>query len=171
MTRRPARWSVAGAGMLGVACLGAAWMRPHVPLLLWNLSASAPEGLYHVVSAQPLRVGDTVIARVPGRYRALASARRYIAAGVLLVKRIAAGPGDQICALGDTLFLNGVRLVERRRTDGAGRSMPAWQGCVRLGADDYFLLMASKPLSFDGRYFGITVRRDIVGKARLLWAR
>jgi len=157
--------------MIGVACLGAAWMRPHVPLLLWNLSASAPEGLYQVVSAQPLRVGDIVISRVPGRYRALASARRYIAAGVPLVKRIAAGPGDQICALGDTLFLNGVRLVERRRTDGAGRSMPAWQGCVRLGADDYFLLMASKPLSFDGRYFGITGRHDIIGKARLLWAR
>jgi type IV secretory pathway protease TraF len=27
------------------------------------------------------------------------------------------------------------------------------------------------PASFDGRYFGVTEGRDIVGKARLLWAR
>ena len=45
-----------------------------------------------------------------------------------------------------------------------------YPGCVRLRGDQRFLLMDA-PASFDGRYFGVTEGTDIVGKARLLWAR
>ena len=48
--------------------------------------------------------------------------------------------------------------------------MPRWTGCRRLSGGEYFLLMDS-PLSFDGRYFGVTQRKDLVGRAVLLWAR
>ena len=48
--------------------------------------------------------------------------------------------------------------------------MPAWTGCHELAAGEYFLLMDS-PDSFDGRYFGLTRREDLVGRAVLLWAR
>jgi conjugative transfer signal peptidase TraF len=171
MNRHRSALLVAAAGLAGIAliCVGA--VRPRVPRLVWNLSASAPEGLYEVTSADRLAVGDMVIARIPAPYRTLAATRRYIPQRIPLVKQIVAGPGDQICALGDTLFLNGVRLADRRRRDGAGRIMPVWQGCIRLRPGQLFLLMRASPLSFDGRYFGITDRRDIIGKARLLWAR
>lgn len=141
------------------------------PRLVWNASPSAPEGLYAVRPGAPIRVGDMVIARTPIAFRALADARHYIPADVPLVKQVVAASGDQICALGDALYRNGVWLAARRRTDGAGRPMPGWQGCRRLGPDQYFLLMAASALSFDGRYFGVTARRDIIGRARLLWAR
>ena len=48
--------------------------------------------------------------------------------------------------------------------------MPWWHGCHRLRPHEYFLLTDS-PLSFDGRYFGITRGSEILGKARLLWPR
>jgi type IV secretory pathway protease TraF len=63
-----------------------------------------------------------------------------------------------------------VPAVTRRATDGARRTLPWWEGCARLGEGDAFLLMARAKASFDGRYFGVTRRRDIVGKAHLLWA-
>jgi conjugative transfer signal peptidase TraF len=151
--------------------IGASLILRPLPRLVWNASASAPEGLYLVSPQAPLAVGDFVVARIPARYRRLAAIRRYLPANLPLVKQIAGGAGDQVCALGRAIFLNGLWLAERRVRDGAGRPMPVWQGCVRLGPDDYFLLMAAQSRSFDGRYFGVTRRRDILGRARLLWAR
>lgn len=46
--------------------------------------------------------------------------------------------------------------------------MPWWNGCALLGEDALFLLM-DHPASFDGRYFGPTMRGRIVGKGRLIW--
>jgi conjugative transfer signal peptidase TraF len=171
MARRPSRRAIAIAIVAGIALLGGTIASQPAPRLVWNVTASVPVGLYRVRPGVPISVGDMVIARVPWPYRRLAAARHYIPANVPLVKQVAAGAGDQICALGHDLFRNGVWLATRRQRDSVGRSLPAWQGCVRLRAGQYFLLMAAAPLSFDGRYFGISKRGDIIGKARLLWAR
>ena len=112
-----------------------------------------------------------VIAWVPQPARQLAAERHYIPANVPLVKRVAAVPGDSVCALGQEIFVRGRWVAERRVGDGMGRPMPWWSGCVLLRDGDYFLLMSDAPASFDGRYFGITHRGDIVGQARLLWRR
>lgn len=89
---------------------------------------------------------------------------------VPLVKRVAAHAGDEVCALGTQVFVNGSPVAARRSVDGRGRSMPAWSGCVRLRGRQLFLLM-DNPASFDGRYFGLTEGSDVIGKARLLWRR
>ena len=165
------RLILAGAGCAAIALVTLSFRGHRPPRLVWNATASAPEGLYWVRPRVPIKVGDMVSARVPEAYRALAATRRYIPRNVPLVKQVAAAPGDQICVLGTTLYRNGVWLAARRLRDGAGRPLPAWQGCRRLGTDQYFLLMAANPLSFDGRYFGPSDRRDILGQAHLLWAR
>jgi len=165
------RLRLVGRGTSAVALIGASFLLHPRPRFVWNASASAPEGLYRVTPDAPIAVGDMAIAKVPARFRALAAARRYIPANVPLVKQVAASAGDQICALGRDLYRNGIWLADRRTVDGERRPMPAWQGCVRLRQDQYFLLMTASPLSFDGRYFGISDRRDIIGKAFLLWAR
>jgi conjugative transfer signal peptidase TraF len=138
---------------------------------VWNASASAPIGLYAVTPGATVEPGDMVIARVPDSSRMMAAERRYIPANVPLVKRVAAAAGDEVCALGREIFVNGTWVVERRASDAKGRSMPWWSGCVRLRGRQLFLLMADSPGSFDGRYFGVTDGGLVVGKARLLWAR
>lgn len=167
----PKRLVIALAGSCAGALTTAALLLHPAPRLVWNVSASAPIGLYAVQPNAPIQVGDMVIARVPVPYQTLAATRHYIPANVPLVKQVTASAGDQICALGRDVYRNGVWLAARRAKDGAGRTMPAWQGCVRLRAGQFFLLMATAPLSFDGRYFGVSLRRDIIGKAYLLWAR
>src|SRR3546814_2669446 len=49
---------------------------PPRPLLIWNVSRSAPIGLYVVGSDQPPAPGDMVAARLAPPWRAFASARR-----------------------------------------------------------------------------------------------
>jgi len=156
---------------IGITLLGLTMAFPPAPRLVWNASASAPIGLYAVTPGAPVDPGDIVIARVPDPWRMMAAERRYIPANVPLVKRVAAAAGDEVCALGQEIFVNGTWVVERRVADARGRPMPWWSGCVRLRGRQLFLLMPGSPASFDGRYFGVTEGGLVVGKARLLWAR
>lgn len=162
------RWMAITGG--GIAVLLASAAVPPAPRLVWNASASAPIGLYAVTPGATVERGDMVVARIPDRFRAFAAERRYLPMNVPLVKRVVASAGDEVCALGREIFVNGVRAAERRLADRQGRPLPTWSGCLRLHGRQLFLLM-NDPASFDGRYFGATQERDIIGRARLLWRR
>ncbi|WP_230482659.1 S26 family signal peptidase [Sphingomonas sp. Leaf21] len=159
-----------GIGAVGITLVLSTVALPPAPRLVWNASASAPIGLYAVSPGTAAHPGDMVVARPPEPHRRLAATRRYVPLNVPLVKRVSATVGDEVCALGRQVFVNGRPVAERLDVDRAGRSLPQWSGCRRLRGDQRFLLMDA-PASFDGRYFGVTEGSDIVGKARLLWAR
>lgn len=161
---------LAGAAAGVVAAVAATLLTPPRPLLIWNVSESAPLGLYMVGSAASPARGDLVAAKLAPRWRALGSTRRYIPANVPLIKRVAATTGDRVCAVGRDIAVNGLRAARRLDFDGSGRPMPRWRGCVILRRGEYLLLMPG-PESFDGRYFGPTAGSDIVGRVNLLWAR
>jgi conjugative transfer signal peptidase TraF len=161
-------------GLLALAVIAAApaaasalWKAP--PVLVWNASASVAVGLYAVLHDRPVRTGDVVVAGIPRRASPLAASRRYIPADVPLVKRIAAGRLDRVCARGPNIWVNGLPVAVRLRLDRAGRPMPWWSGCRTLGKGQ-ILLLGDSPSSFDGRYFGISSTEDLVGRAKLLWA-
>lgn len=156
---------------LGMAALGLTTARPPLPRLVWNASASAPIGLYAVSPGTAPGRGDMVIAWPPASARQLAAHRRYLPANVPLVKRVVAVAGDTICAVDRTVTVDGIPVALRRAADAAGRSLPAWQGCIRLAPGMVFLLMTETPDSFDGRYFGPTAARDVIGRATPLWLR
>ncbi|MFD2986827.1 S26 family signal peptidase [Sphingopyxis terrae] len=143
---------------------------PPAPRLVWNASASAPLGLWRVVPGAAPQRGDMVVARLAAPWRGIAARRHYLPSNVPLIKRVAAEDGDRICALRGLISVNGTVVAVRRRVDGAGRPMPRWDGCRKLGADEFLLLMEAED-SFDGRYFGVTELADIVGKATPLWLR
>ena len=165
---RRVRFAATGA-FVGLLLASAAL--PPAPLFVWNASASAPTGLYFVSPGAPIHAGDMVIARTPAPWRMLAAQRHYLPANVPLVKRAVAAEGDIVCAHDETVSINGMPAVTRRARDGAGRTLPWWEGCRALRQGELFLLMADARDSFDGRYFGVTGPGDIVGKARLIWAR
>lgn len=156
---------------IGITALGLTIARPPLPRLVWNASASAPIGLYAVSPGTAPGRGDMVIAWPPAAARQLAAHRRYLPANVPLVKRVVAVAGDTICGVDRTVTVDGRPVALRRTADAAGRPLPAWQGCIRLAPGMVFLLMTEIPDSFDGRYFGPTAARDVIGKATPLWLR
>ena len=155
----------------GIAIIGITTIIPPRPRLVWNASASAPVGLYYVAPAMDVAPGDMMVAWPPFQVRSLAAKRRYLPAGVPLVKRVAAIGGDDVCAAGEWIWLDGHRVSQRSVVDGGARPMPWWNGCVRLRGRQVFLLMAEHRASFDGRYFGPTAPQDIIGKVWPLWIR
>lgn len=154
---------------LGTAAVVATIVAPPLPRLVWNASASAPLGLYRVEPDRALARGDMVVARVPEHVRAVAARRHYIPANVPLVKRVAAVPGDLVCAEGTQVSVNGRPLVSRLAADHLARPLPWWSGCQRLRGGALLLVMVDVPDSFDGRYFGPTRAADVVGRATPLW--
>lgn len=156
-----------GATLVAIAPLV---LRP-APLLLWNASASSTIGLYRVGPARGLRAGDMAVAWPPAPARALGAERHYLPRNVPLVKRVAAAAGDTVCGLGAAVLVNGRLVAVRRKADPAGRPLPWWNGCARLRGGDVLLLSAEVPQAFDGRYFGVSRSEQVVGRARLLWAR
>ncbi|MBX3562649.1 MAG: S26 family signal peptidase [Sphingomonas sp.] len=169
--RRASRWrTLAAAGAAAVlTAVGATLLWPPRPQLLWNASASSPIGLYRVRPADSVRPGEMVVAWPPDEARRLGAARHYLPSNVPLVKRVAAAAGDRVCAAGEAVFVNGRLETLRRAHDPSGRPMPWWTGCEDLGSGDLFLLTPGVPEAFDGRYFGVTRRELVVGRARLLW--
>lgn len=169
--RRASRRSLllASACTFIVVALLATLLWPPRPLLVWNASASSPTGLYLVQAPGRVAVDDMVVAWLPDEARRLGAARHYIPANVPLVKRVAASAGDEVCAVGEAIFVNGRLEALRRSLDPSGREMPWWTGCETLREGELFLLAPGAGAEFDGRYFGITRPSRVVGSARLLW--
>jgi len=158
------------AGIVAVAAIVAPLALRPAPRLVWNMTPSAPIGLYLVSPGAPATRGDMVVARLPPGVRTLADRRRYVPASVPVVKRIGAVAGDGVCADGPWLWIAGRRVARRLARDRRGRPLSEWRGCRTLAASE-ILLLGGAADSFDGRYFGPQSRSTIIGTARLIWAR
>ncbi|WP_225769329.1 S26 family signal peptidase [Inquilinus sp. Marseille-Q2685] len=156
--------------MLAGVCLtaGPALVAP-VPRLVWNASASLPEGLYRVRPPGNLAIGDIALARAPAALVPLFADRGYLPAGVPLLKRVSALPGSTVCRDGLQIAIDGIAADQARERDRHGRTLPVWKGCRVLGDGEVFLMNRGVPDSLDGRYFGPVPVASIIGRAVPLW--
>ena len=164
--KRPAFLPFA-ATLAGIALVGFSAIARPQPHLVWNASASAPIGLYRVVSGAPER-GDFILVRLPKSIEKLAAIRGYLPAGVPLIKRVAAVAGDDVCAFNGAIIVNGEIVARQRKVDRAGRSLPRWNECRELVPGEFFLLTKA-PDSFDSRYFGPVPSAQVTGRLAPLW--
>jgi conjugative transfer signal peptidase TraF len=126
-------------------------------------------GLYRLDPDERLYKDELVLAQPPRWAGQLASTRGYLPLGVPLIKHVVALPGDCVCARASAIIVNGSRLAGALSRDHAGRVLPRWTGCNVLDSDRLLLLNATVRDSFDGRYFGISRRADVLGRLEPLW--
>ncbi len=138
-------------------------------MLVWNVSASAPVGLYWIKPAIFPNMGDLLAVQAPEQIARLMDERDYLPFNAVLLKRVAALSGSEICRRGMNIFVAGKMIAQAKKVDAKGRSLPQWQGCRQLGPDEIFLVNADVPDSLDGRYFGPFPKSSIVGLARPIW--
>lgn len=138
-------------------------------VLVWNVTASVPTGLYHIGDAAGLQIGERVALDPSSRLREYLAERGYLPAGVPLIKEVAALPGDTVCRDGLAITINGSRAGSARARDRRGRGLPVWRGCRTIAAQEIFVMNRRAPGSFDGRYFGPVPRDHVIGRARPVW--
>jgi len=161
-------WILLGGYAAIAAIIVPAFVRP-APRLIWNASASVPIGLYAARPVKGLRRGDLVAAHAPPPIARLMAERSYLPVRVPMLKQVAAIAGQQVCRSGTRILIDRKPVAEACAVDRAGRALPVWQGCHRLGQDEVFLLNPAVPDSFDGRYFGPLKTRAIVAILTPVW--
>ncbi|EHK54610.1 S26 family signal peptidase [Allomesorhizobium alhagi] len=167
LTRFRVRRTIAVAA-LGLCLIGfTAFVKPSL-WLVWNASASAPVGLYRVGFAASAR-GDLALVRPPEWVAGLAEKRGYLPRKVPLVKRLAALPGEHVCAFNEFVIISGEIAARRLETDRQGRPLPWWSECRKLADDEVFLLGGKAADSFDSRYFGPVPVANVIGRLVPLW--
>jgi conjugative transfer signal peptidase TraF len=142
------------------------------PVLLYNPSPSEPEGFYWRTLEGP-GVGKLIAFKVPAH--GLKYARDHIdyvtRKNGSILKGVAAGPGDNVCARGGVLSINNQAAGIIAEQDRHGAALPKWNGCRRLGAGEWWVLSDRIPNSFDSRYFGPVPSANILGVYKPLWVR
>lgn len=155
------------AGVVAATLLSVAL--PLSRVLIWNVTASVPTGLYHIRGKASLHVGERVAIDPPPRLHTYLAKRGYLPSGVPLLKEIAALRGDTVCRAGLVIKINGQVAGFARALDRRERPLPVWQGCHNIAADEVFVMNRDAPGSFDGRYFGPLARTAVIGRASPVW--
>jgi type IV secretory pathway protease TraF len=134
------------------------------PMMLWNVSASVPRGVYRIEKRRPIR-GEIAVLHLPEWAALFASERRYLPGGAWLFKPVAATNGSMICRFGICIFVDGKLVTSALAADKRRRAMPKRRGCSKLKFDQFFLLSRHRD-SFDSRHFGPVDGTLIVGTAK-----
>jgi type IV secretory pathway protease TraF len=161
---RSGRVILLGLGALGIALALASFGAR--PAFVWNFTASAPVGLYRTLDRDWAR-GDWVAVEPSPQLRSMMAELGVLERGRLLVKRVAASAGDEVCRDGLLVTINGREAAIARAQTSSGAPLPAWSGCRQLDSGEIFLLGQADG-SFDGRYFGVISASEIVAPLALL---
>lgn len=141
-----------------------------------NTTNSMPEGLWWVGSIDPdsLHRGQVVTLCLPEPAATFAQERGYIGSGYcpgnrdVLIKPIAALPGDTIGIFPEGVSVNGVAVPhsEVAIVDSRSRRVPAVPfGVYPVPSGTVFVISTHDPLAYDSRYFGPVPIANLRGAA------
>lgn len=160
-------WSLIGAAAIVAIAFPAFVETPDA--LIWNVTPSAPVGLYEVRPVAQLEVTNLVVLDAPEALKGFLAERGYLPPDIPLLKRVVGLPGQSVCRIGRTITVDGAVIGMAQDRDSLGRPMPVWQACQRITHDEVFLMNRDVGNSLDGRYFGPVPARSITGLAVPLW--
>jgi conjugative transfer signal peptidase TraF len=147
--------------------------------LRFNLTSSLPIGLYRVTRDSPtLERGAIVLYCLPPPVAGFAHNRGYVPRGgqcpgglTPIGKMVAALPGDTVVLTADGITVNGALQSHSRAlaSDFKGRKLPRFPGGAYVVGRGYIWLLAPSDRSFDSRYLGALVARNVLDRVQPVW--
>jgi type IV secretory pathway protease TraF len=132
------------------------------PPAIINETISMQKGLYvRTGGVGDLKHGDIIAMPMNQNAKDYLGDQLGYPADTMLLKRVAALPGETVCREAGTVTVPG-RVVHADRRDRKGGLLPFWVGCHTLLPTEVFLL-GDHLSSFDSRYFGPVLKRDLSG--------
>jgi conjugative transfer signal peptidase TraF len=157
------------AMLAGAAAIIAPTGLETTPLYVWNSSDSVPIGLYRLRPADNLFVTELIVVQPPEPLATFLDLNGYLPAGVPMLKRVLALPGQTVCRSGLMVSVDAIEMGEARALDGRGRPLPKWYGCRVVGERELFVMNWQSINSLDGRYFGFLPTSAVIGRALPVW--
>ena len=137
-------------------------------LVLWNDTPSEPTGLYIRTAAEP-KLGEMAAFMAPSPAMAYVAQHLSLLQHRPILKVLAAGPGAVVCTTSGRLVIDGRETGRVAAHDRHGHLLPAWRGCRRLGAGEWFAYSGRTPNSFDSRYYGPIRSTQVMAIYAPLW--
>lgn len=155
------------AALCGLAFLsGAIMLVRHMGYgLTYQVSTSMPMGWYYYRPIQHLQRGQWVSLTAPDFAERYLQQRHLVPHSGILIKAIAAMPGDFVCQQSGQLMINHRVAATLLRQDRFQQAITQRSFCRFLVKDEYVVLGISDPRSYDSRYFGPVNRRQILAEA------
>ncbi|MBL6612459.1 MAG: S26 family signal peptidase [Reyranella sp.] len=155
--------------LVGIAMLSLACGHGHTPLFMWNASASVPLGLYRLHRSKARYLGELVAVLPPDPLATFLANGSYLPRGVPMLKHVLALPGQTVCRVGSSIFVDTIAMGDARERDSRGRPLPVWEGCRVIADGQLFLMNAQSTDSLDGRYFGPISSSAVIARAQPVW--
>ena len=143
--------------------------------LRWNASPSMPTGIWRVAPLQgPPTRQQAVALCLPEAAARLGRERGYLDYGdcpgqaEMLIKTIAAIPGDRVTVSDDGISINGEPVADSKplASDEAGRPLKSTDKGVYVVANNEVWVISSRdPRSYDSRYWGSVHLSELRGSA------
>ncbi len=143
-----------------------------------NVTPSMPLGLWRVQGIQaPVQRGEIVTLCLDAKAAVLGRERDYLTGGEcpgdveLLIKAVAAIPGDQVEVSAKGIAVDGIAIARSQALphDDRGRELHAVaSGTYHVGPDQVWVISGFDLRSYDSRYFGPVPIANLRGQARPL---
>jgi conjugative transfer signal peptidase TraF len=133
---------------------------PKKKYLFINTTSSLPVGIYYL-SNDIISLQKTVVFKKPSFLSKLQ--RNWLIKDGVFIKKITAGPGDKVCAMNGTLFINDKEMGIIKTKDHNGENLPNNTNNMfcRTLIKGEFWTGTNHPNSFDSRYYGPINESDL----------
>lgn len=161
--------SVISIMLLLLLGLTAWYLKPRGYGFVTQLTASMPQGIYWQAPLKSkINKGESVLFKPDAKLEQLMISRGWIINGVALMKRVYAVSGDRVCVRGHKIFINKQFVAFIKKQDSKHRPLPQWHYCSTVPAEQYLLMSRYAANSFDGRYFGLVNRSQLIARVQRL---
>ncbi len=127
-------------------------------------SDSMPKGWYFYTPARfPLHRDQIVVFKPTPLWQEYLEGHHWLLSGALLMKPVAAVPGDLICIRDHQLYINQQKITAIVADYAPGKALPELSFCRRLLPGEYWMLSTHIKRSFDSRYFGPVDELQVIG--------
>ena len=126
------------------------------PVIWWNFSPSAPEGIYVYTPNQKLNYGDYAVVKLPVNVPPLRKGHR-------MLKQVQGFPEDVYTVTGTFLVIR-----DRKYPISYKKTLPHLAPGTFAIKQDSYLFLNNPDISFDSRYLGQIPKKDVLCKVNLL---
>lgn len=161
--------AVRALALWAIALSALAWLcqrlHSHHYDLSYQVSRSMPQGWYYLHPITTLHRGTWVSLYPPPFAAAYLQQKHLAPTSGILIKAIAAVPGDWVCQKHQRLWVNHQAVASLLTVDSQHQAIAQQAFCQILSQDEYLVLGLSDSRSYDSRYFGPIHRRQILAEA------
>lgn len=131
----------------------------------FNYTGSLPKGWYRHRPFLKIERGDLVIFKIPKELKYIACQRGYLNASTnKMIKYVGAIKGDRVYQEGSSLVINDEIYATIDKRDRSGQQLMVAGRRLIPREDEFLPLSKYSPYSWDGRYYGVIKKKEILFK-------